>query len=74
MNHLAELGAVDPQLGTWGSSGQMYRFCCRVALNEAPQVTRHFESIAAEPLAAVEAVVTKVEAWRTAQEGGNQLP
>jgi hypothetical protein len=30
-------------------------------------MTQHFESVAAEPEAAVAAVVAKVEAWRVAQ-------
>jgi hypothetical protein len=64
---LERLGAVDSQLATWGSGGKLYRFCCRAALADSPKHTRHFESVAAEPLTAVEQVVTKVEAWRLAQ-------
>jgi len=64
---LERLGAVDPQLATWGSGGKLYRFCCGAALAETPQYTRHFESVAADPLVAVEQVVAKVEAWRVGQ-------
>jgi hypothetical protein len=64
---LERLGATDPQLAAWGSGGKLYRFCCRAALAETSQYTRHFESVAAAPLVAVEQVVAKVEAWRVAQ-------
>jgi hypothetical protein len=72
MNHLAKLGAANPQLAPWGSSRQLYRFCCSATLAKAPSFRRHFESVAMEPLTAVEEVVAKVEAWRTAEESGNQ--
>jgi hypothetical protein len=62
---LERLGAVDPQLAAWGSSGNLYRFCCRAALGDSPTYTRHFESVAVEPLEAVEAVLSKVESWRS---------
>ncbi|MEX2308163.1 MAG: hypothetical protein WD738_11250 [Pirellulales bacterium] len=68
-SRLKELGASDPQLGPWGSSGEMYRFCCRAALADTPAFTRHFEAVAAEPVGAVEQVVAKVEAWRATQRG-----
>ena len=64
---LEELGVSEPQLGPWGSSGHMYRFCCRAAVGETPGFSRHFESVAEEPLAAVEQVVAKVETWRATQ-------
>jgi hypothetical protein len=75
---LEQLGAVDPQLAAWGSSGNLYRFCCRAAPAGSPQspvtdapgsprYARHFEAVAEKPLAAVEQVVSKVEAWRTEQ-------
>lgn len=64
---LEQLGAVDPQLAAWGSSGNLYRFCCRAAPAGSPRYARHFEAVAEKPLAAVEQVVSKVEAWRTEQ-------
>ena len=48
-------------------AGELYRFCCRAKLADTPFHTRHFEAVAAEPVAAVEQVVAKVEAWRTAE-------
>jgi hypothetical protein len=71
LTRLEQLGGIDPQLVAWGSSGQLYRFCCRATLADAPSYTRHFEAIAPEPLVAVENVVAKVEAWRTAQRAAD---
>jgi hypothetical protein len=70
---LEALGGVDPQLVPWGSSGRLYRFCCRASLADTPSFSRHFESVAAEPLVAVEEVVAKVEAWRTARREADPL-
>ena len=70
---LDQLGAVEPQLVAWGTSGELYRFCCRAALPSTPNFTRHFESVAAEPLVAVQQVVAKVEAWRSEQPVWGQL-
>jgi hypothetical protein len=67
LSHLEKLGAAEPKLAAWGDSGHLYRFSCRAALADSPSLTRHFESVAEEPAAAVEQVVAKVEAWRTAQ-------
>ena len=36
-------------------------------------MTQHFESVAAEPAAAVEQVLAKVEAWKVAQRDGGTL-
>ena len=73
LSRLEQLGAAEPKLAPWGSSGHLYRFCCRAALTDSPSYTRHFESVAAEPALAVEQVVAKVEAWRTAQRNDTVL-
>lgn len=73
LSRLEKLGAAEPKLAAWGSGGHLYRFCCQAALTDAPACTRHFESVAAEPALAVEQVVAKVEAWRTAQRGDTAL-
>jgi len=65
---LEQLGIRDHQLESWGESGAFYRFSCRVPWGEAASFTRHFESVAAEPLAAVEAVAAKVDAWRAVEQ------
>ena len=70
---LESLGGMDPQLAKWGTSGQLYRFCCRAAWGDSPKFSRHFESVASEPLVAVEEVVSKVEAWRASQRDRGEL-
>lgn len=64
MAQLEELGGQEPRLAPWGSAGHVYRFCCQATWTENPQFTRHFESVAPEPLAAVEDVVAQVKSWR----------
>ena len=73
MARLQQLGAADTKLAPWGSDGSLYRFSCRAPLPSAPTMTQHFESVAAEPVAAVEQVLTKVEAWKVAQRDGGTL-
>lgn len=73
MSRLAQLGAADTNMVTWGDGGQMYRFSCRAPLTNAPIMMQHFESVAAEPTQAVEQVVAKLEAWRVAQRDGGTL-
>ena len=73
MSRLEQLGGADPKVAPWGSSGHLFRCCCQAPLANSPAVTQHFESVAAEPALAVEQVVAKVEAWRTAQRNGGVL-
>jgi hypothetical protein len=70
---LEQLCGTDPKVAPWGSSGHLFRCCCQAPLASSPAVMQHFESVAAEPALAVEQVVAKVEAWRTAQRGGAVL-
>lgn len=67
LSQLEAIGGADAQLAPWGTSGQLYRFCCRAKLANTPAISRHFEAVASEPVAAVEQVLAEVEAWRTAQ-------
>lgn len=73
LSRLERLGVAEPKLAPWGSSGHLYRFCCQAAWKDSPAFTQHFESVADEPAQAVEQVVAKVEAWRTAQRSGDPL-
>jgi hypothetical protein len=73
MSRLEQLGGADTKVSPWGSGGHLYRCCCQAPLANSPAVTQHFESVAAEPALAVEQVVAKVEAWRTAQRSGGIL-
>ncbi|MCI0333643.1 MAG: hypothetical protein L0228_10525 [Planctomycetes bacterium] len=68
LTRLQAMGGADAQVAPWGSSGQLYRCCCRAKLSETSVLARHFEAVASEPVAAVEQVVAKVEAWRTEQQ------
>lgn len=67
VSRLQQLGAADTKLAPWGGDGNMYRFTCRAPLANAPSMTQHFESIAADPAAAVQEVLSKVESWQIAQ-------
>lgn len=62
---LEQLGADYVVVETTDGSGR-YRFHCRMLLDRESQFTRPFEAIGADPLAAGEAVLRDVEAWRTA--------
>jgi hypothetical protein len=73
ISKLEQLGASDTKLSPWGSGGNLYRFCCRATPADSPALPQHFESVAAEPAAAVEQVLAKVEAWRTARQSDAML-
>jgi hypothetical protein len=73
MSRLEQLGGADPKLAPWGSSGHLFRCCCQAPLANSPTVSQHFESVAAEPALAVEQVVAKIEAWKTAQRNSGVL-
>lgn len=57
---LKSMGAVDTILQPWGSSGQTYRFQCRVASSEDPAIDRHFDAIDSDPRTAVKRVLESV--------------
>jgi hypothetical protein len=67
VSRLQQLGAADTKLAPWGNDGNLYRFSCRAPVVNAPALTQHFESIAADPAAAVQEVLLKVESWHIAQ-------
>jgi hypothetical protein len=64
---LRQLGATYYLLETLGSSGDNYRFFCKVALGQGQNSNEALAFFAtnADPLAAMEDVVRQVEAWRT---------
>jgi hypothetical protein len=63
---LRELGATYYLLETWGSSGDRYRFFCKMALagNADYNRNRIFQATAADPLRAMQDVLGQVEQWR----------
>jgi hypothetical protein len=70
---LDQLGVHEHGLQEWGGSGQLYRFSCQAAVDDSPDFSRQFESIAANPRAAVEEVLEKVAAWRESQRNEAQV-
>jgi hypothetical protein len=68
MTRLQEMGGADAEVGAWGSSGELFRCCCKAKFAETSPLARHFEAVANEPTAAIAQVVSKVEAWRMEQQ------
>jgi len=62
---LRKLGAIGYRLETWGVTGELYRFSCKVALSNQSQATRHFEATETSPAKVIDAVVEQVEAWQS---------
>lgn len=69
LERLERLGGVEASVRTWGATGGFFLCSCQVKGAEPSAMARNFEAIANEPLAAVEQVAAKVEAWRAAQHG-----
>jgi hypothetical protein len=63
---LRELGATYYLLETWGSSGDRYRFFCKMSLAGDADYNRNriFQATAADPLRAMQDVLAQVEQWR----------
>jgi hypothetical protein len=61
---LRELGASWYRLETWGVTGELYRFSCKVPLANQAQAARHFEATETTPAKVIEAVVEQVETWQ----------
>jgi hypothetical protein len=67
VERLTQLGVRDQSLAAWGRGGELTRFSCSVPWANSPAYSRHFEAVAATPLAAVEQVAAEIEAWRSGQ-------
>ena len=67
LEQLVQWGVRDQELAPWGSRGELVRFRCNVPWANSPAYSRHFEAVAATPLAAVEQVTAEIEAWRSGQ-------
>jgi len=68
VERLTQLGARDQELVAWGRGGELTRFSCSVPWANSPAYSRHFEAVAATPLAAVEQAAAEIEAWRSGQK------
>jgi hypothetical protein len=62
---LRDLGATYYLLETWGRSGELYRFHCKMAVAGSQSYTRHFEATSADAAQAMRSVLEQVEAWRS---------
>ena len=67
LEQLAKLGVRDQEVSPWGSGGKLVRYSCSVPWTNSPNYGRHFEAVAATPLAAVEQVAAEIQAWQLGQ-------
>jgi hypothetical protein len=67
LERLAQLGVRDQELLSWGSRGELMRFSCNMPWANSPAYSRHFEAVAATPVAAVEQVAAEIAAWQSGQ-------
>jgi hypothetical protein len=67
---LRELGATYYLLETWGSSGDRYRFFCKMAISGTADYSRNriFQATAADALHAMQDVLEQVEQWRSGRQ------
>jgi hypothetical protein len=66
-SRLNGFGVRDGHLEPWGSEGRWFRYSCEAPWVDAPNFSRHFEAVAADPASAVEQVAAEIDAWRTAR-------
>jgi hypothetical protein len=64
---LAQLDIRDYRVEPWGGEGRWYRCSCDAPWSGAPQYSRHFEAVAADPASAAEQVAAEVDMWRRTQ-------
>lgn len=61
---LRALGATHYSLETWGTTGEAYRFHCRMAAGHDLNYSRHFEATDVDALRVMQTVLQEVEAWK----------
>ena len=64
---LRKMGASQYSLEDWGKDEQLIRFCCAISLGKNQELTRQFEAVAEDSLAAVRQVVGEVSSWQNAR-------
>lgn len=64
---LRKLGAADYALAHWGTEGNLYRFHCSIPFGNEGLMSREFDAIDADPIAAVRQVVGEVTSWQNVQ-------
>ena len=68
-----QLGAVSLSLEPWGTQGKLYRYSCYVSPSvSSPDVQKHFQAIASDPIQALQRVVQDVSNWQITN--GNSQP
>ncbi|MCG8585979.1 MAG: hypothetical protein MI757_14825 [Pirellulales bacterium] len=61
---LRQWGATYYRLEQWGDGRVLYRFQCRMSIDDLKHYNRHFEAVAEDPVDAMHAVLEKVRVWR----------
>ncbi|QEG38046.1 hypothetical protein [Bythopirellula goksoeyrii] len=61
---LRKLGAADYSLAHWGTEGNLYRFHCSIPFGNEGLMSREFDAIDADPVAAVRQIVGEVTSWQ----------
>ena len=67
-DRLRQMGATQCLLESWGNQKQLYRFCCKMAVEGSPNYTRYFEATDSDPLRTMSQVLRQVEAWRAGRQ------
>lgn len=67
-DRLRKYGATHYLLESWGNQEQLYRFCCKMAVEGSPNYTRYFEATDSDPLRTMAQVLQQVEAWRAGRQ------
>ena len=65
---LRQLGATHCLLESWGDRKQLYRFCCKMAVQGSPNFIRYFEATDSDPVRTMAQVLQQVEAWRAGRQ------
>lgn len=69
---LRKLGAADYSLAHWGTEGNLYRFHCSIPFGNEGLMSREFDAIDADPVAAVRQIVGEVTSWQNVKlDGGH---
>ncbi len=71
---LRKLGAANYSLAHWGSEGNLYRFHCSIPFGAEGLMSREFDAIEADPVAAVRQVVGEVTSWQNVQLDAARTP
>lgn len=71
---LRKLGAANYSLAHWGTEGNLYRFHCSIPFGAEGLMSREFDAIETDPVAAVRQVVGEVTSWQNVQLDAAHTP